>query len=567
VDNAGALVSYVAGGRDILTDAAAPHVNFHHSIFNGHPYFRLNTAASNVLEQALPEGLQMSQPRLEAALRNALVSRSKYCTLRQGCEVIARPSTVPPIVEYIETATKQKKQLKGLFLVGADGKMGVVRKHFLEPEVGIKQVAGVYPYEGTWVASNLIIHLPTAETHPDFPLWKFGYTPDEVYNLFWPEGWHFASPPGRPTAAGRFGPVKDRTWRHEFRIDDKEKYGQPIYSEELLWEHLTPSITRTGDTSRHTEFGKPVTFPRDCIEILRCRPFAFTHKCVDQWFHEQTILVGDAAHVFPPFAGQGVASGMRDAHQLAWRLALAVLRPPVAQRLLSTWAAERQQSIDDAAMLSRVSGFICNNQPPLWFLLMAKCLTYSKSIPWILGWFNLVGRPERVGFSSVSAGFFLKNFGGGRRLAQVYLRSAMSSQPILSDALMRTSGTVFNILVVSDGDAEVTAQLHSQVATAIRNFLFDSYTLSENSVIVLVEAGLRHGSVSFPIYSSLPADSLDASVFIPVGYDNRAYLNRLVKGTRFAILRPDLFVFACAGSIEDLNFCLAELKRSITEIE
>ena len=90
----------------------------------------------------------------------------------------------------------------------------MVRKKFLEPTAGIRQEYSDYKYEGTWVASNLKLSRPNPETHPDFPLWELGYTPERVYFLFWPDGWHFCSPPGKATASGRFGPYRDGFWRH-----------------------------------------------------------------------------------------------------------------------------------------------------------------------------------------------------------------------------------------------------------------------------------------------------------------------------------------------------------------
>ena len=92
-------------------------------------------------------------------------------------------------------------------------------------------------------------------------------------------------------------------------------------------------ITLSADaTGRH--FGREITFPKDCIEILRCRPFKFTHKVVNRWFDNRTILIGDAAHVFPPFGGQGIACGIRDAEELSWRIAiLASLKSPIPQSM------------------------------------------------------------------------------------------------------------------------------------------------------------------------------------------------------------------------------------------
>src|SRR5436190_12507838 len=106
-----------------------------------------------------------------------------------------------------------------------------------------------------------------------------------------------------------------------------------------------------------------VTFPKDCIEIRRCRPFAFCQKVVNKWFHDRMILIGDAAHVFPPFGGQGIACGIRDAHGLAWRLALMLkMKAPdnhLAGELLNRWSQERRQSVYDSAKLTTMSGVLC----------------------------------------------------------------------------------------------------------------------------------------------------------------------------------------------------------------
>lgn len=175
---------------------------------------------------------------------------------------------------------------------------GVVRKHFLEPTAGIKQEeSDYYRYEGTWVAANLRITLPTPKSHPQLPLWGMGMSPEDVYDLYWPKDWHFCTPPGKPTACGRFGPHEDRLWRHEFA---EHGWSETLDAEALLWEHISPMITHDADRRGEKFSGGAAMFPRDCIQILRCRPFTFTHKIVNQWFDGRTVLIGDAAHVFPP---------------------------------------------------------------------------------------------------------------------------------------------------------------------------------------------------------------------------------------------------------------------------
>ena len=500
------------------------------------------------------------------------IENSGYCSLRMGCRVTGRSSEVPPTVQYVDSLGS-RQEIQGQWLVGADGKTGVVRKHFLEPTAGIRQQAGVYPYEGVWVASNLKMTLPTRQTHPDFLLWKLGYTPEEVYDLFWPAGWHFCSPPGKPTATGRFGPRADRTWRHEFRVDDESS--GPIYSEELLWEHLMPSITLERDDSRGHEFGCPVEYPRDCITILRCRPFKFVHKCVNRWYDKRTLLIGDAAHVFPPFAGQGVASGVRDAHQLAWRLALLLEGggdPAHRPGILDSWARERRRSVDDAALMSKAMGTICNNQPTFGIMAMTKAMGVLHSIP-PLRRYEPIGIQERSGFCSVDGGFFMKDYNGGAHLAQIHVRSSLPSRPsVLSDVLLQQSGTIFTLLVIGNGDAKQRALLHLQTEAAITAAALSPRILSSKSIILYnpqdaglplvsdTASGLDGKPVSTPeVFSPVPTSEI--KVPLAPGYNSASYLGRLGRSARFVIARPDLFVFACAKNEGELIHCLGQLKK------
>ncbi|KAF5648070.1 3-(3-hydroxy-phenyl)propionate 3-hydroxycinnamic acid hydroxylase [Fusarium sp. NRRL 52700] len=540
-----------------------PHVNVHRGAFNTPPFFSIRLGDINSLEQALPEGILQMQPRLETALREA-IEQSEYCSFRTACEVVSRSEQDPPVIDFNDSqGTRQ--QIKGEWLIGADGKLGIVRKHFLEPTVGIKQQDGLYPYSGTWIAANLKMKLPTPETHPDFPLWKFGYSPQEIYDLFWPVGWHFCTPPGKATASGRFGPHEERLWRHEFAQDEALINDN---SEELLWEHLTPMITLTEDSSRRHRFDGPVQYPRDCIEILRCRPFHFVHKVVNRWFSGRTILIGDAAHVFPPFAGQGIGSGVRDAHQLAWRLALMLhpnSKPENHDKLLKCWESERRQSINDAAHFSMINGRICNNEPSLWQRFCFRLLMFLHGTS-VFRYVDYVSHKEKKGFSNVENGFFVKGRRGGARLPQIHMRSKVQAESFLSDGLLRKDNTIFTLVVISDGKPANQQRMHAEARAAVQEAGLSSIISKE--AIVVYDAQSRDSSPGQKTLSDTNGELGQSMVCSPShiaasdghlanGYDSSVFGKRLGRGTKFAIIRPDFFIFACssdyAGLISSLN--------------
>src|SRR5262249_33963339 len=78
----------------------------------------------------------------------------------------------------------------------------------------------------------------------------------------------------------------------------------------------------------------------DNAELERHTVYRFQARWVDTWRKGRVLLAGDAAHQMPPFAGQGMCSGIRDASNLAWKLDLVLAeRAPAA--LLDTYPSER----------------------------------------------------------------------------------------------------------------------------------------------------------------------------------------------------------------------------------
>jgi len=130
-------------------------------------------------------------------------------------------------------------------------------------------------------------------------------------------------------------PGPDRTRRFEFMLHDGEV--EP--------EVTSPQFTRKLLT-RHGEENTP---------LRRSRVYTFHARMADRWRNARIFLVGDAAHLTPPFAGQGMNSGIRDAHNLAWKLA-AVIQGRLGPRLLDTYEQERRNHAWEMILLAMRMG-------------------------------------------------------------------------------------------------------------------------------------------------------------------------------------------------------------------
>ncbi len=97
--------------------------------------------------------------------------------------------------------------------------------------------------------------------------------------------------------------------------------------------------------------------------IERHAVYTFQARVAQRWQDRRVFLAGDAAHLMPPFAGQGMCSGIRDVANLAWKLDL-VLTGRATPALLSTYEEERRPGAVSAIDLSIELGkVICVPDP------------------------------------------------------------------------------------------------------------------------------------------------------------------------------------------------------------
>jgi 2-polyprenyl-6-methoxyphenol hydroxylase-like FAD-dependent oxidoreductase len=98
----------------------------------------------------------------------------------------------------------------------------------------------------------------------------------------------------------------------------------------------------------------------ETAEVERHAVYTFRGQWAEQWRVGRALLAGDAAHLMPPFAGQGLCSGLRDSMALAWRID-AILRGVADQSLLDSFIcvtdpeAARQRDINMLAGAAELS--------------------------------------------------------------------------------------------------------------------------------------------------------------------------------------------------------------------
>ena len=114
-------------------------------------------------------------------------------------------------------------------------------------------------------------------------------------------------------------PGSRRRW--EFAVLSNET-DEEITRTELIWSLLSPWI-----------------LPSDAT-IERTAIYTFQSAIAETWRKERVLLAGDAAHLTPPFMGQGMCAGIRDVSNLGWKLGLCI-RDNAPLKLLDTYQQER----------------------------------------------------------------------------------------------------------------------------------------------------------------------------------------------------------------------------------
>jgi len=235
-----------------------------------------------------PVGNMIHQPSLETILRAGACAHPHF-ELRTGTRFVSFAERADGILTTVSSGDGEAVTYSR-YLVGADGARSPVREG-----AGIDFVD--LQFDEQWLVIDTIVH-------------DFDRLPKVNLQI---------CDPARPTTCVLMGSGRHR-W--EFMLKPGET------AEQLLDDAMIADLMKPWNVDG------AVTMERKVV-------YRFNAKVAEAWRKGRVLLAGDAAHLTPPFAGQGLCAGIRDAANLAWKLA-AHIRADAPDRLLDTYQSERE---------------------------------------------------------------------------------------------------------------------------------------------------------------------------------------------------------------------------------
>lgn len=273
-----------------------------------------------------PKLVTFYQPELERALRAELAMHDSVTT--------ATPVELESFVDAdggvratLATADGAKHVVHASFLVGADGASSMVRAAIGQDFVGTT-------YSEDWLIVDAL-GVPGHFDHVEFLCNPRRPTP------------HMVAPGGRT--------------RWEFMLHPGEA-PQDMENDESILRLLAP----WGDARELT--------------IERRAVYRFHARSCDRYSRGRVFLAGDAAHVTPPFAGQGLVSGLRDAANLAWKLAW-VVRHGADASILDSYDQERRPHAVKMIALAKLMGQLIMPRTATRAALIHGALKVLRRVP------------------------------------------------------------------------------------------------------------------------------------------------------------------------------------------
>ena len=248
----------------------------------------------SITENGWYPSYRFHQPDLERKLRRRLKDFKKV-SIMQNTKVNSLKEEKNSVKICIENINNNKiSEIRAKYIIGCDGARSTIRKQ-------IKAKFQNLGFTQKWAVVDLILKKNKKEL------------PDRTIQY---------SNSKRPATYCR-NVGKRRRW--EFAINNKESE-KKVLSNSYIWNFLKPWLK-----------------PSEAL-MERKTIYTFQSAISKKWKKGRVFLAGDAAHLMPPFMGQGMCAGVRDASNLAWKIAYC-LKNNHSEKLLNTYQSERYSNV------------------------------------------------------------------------------------------------------------------------------------------------------------------------------------------------------------------------------
>ncbi len=242
----------------------------------------------SITENGWYPSYRFHQPDLEKNLRNRLKNFKKV-KLMQNTEVMKIKNNKNSVNLLYKSKNKLQK-VNSKYVIGCDGARSTTREQ-------MGSVLDNLGFTQKWAVVDLILR----KNKNKLPDRTIQYSNSE-----------------RPATYCR-NVGKRRRWEFAIRDNEDEK---EILSDEYIWNFLKPWLS-----------------PKDAY-LERKAIYVFQSAIARNWRKGRIFIAGDAAHLMPPFMGQGMCAGIRDVSNLAWKISWCIKKNH-NEKFLDTYQTER----------------------------------------------------------------------------------------------------------------------------------------------------------------------------------------------------------------------------------
>lgn len=233
---------------------------------------------------------RLHQPDLEQLLRDKLTTRAGVEVLTSTEVLSVQEDKDGVTLKCRNTPDETQITVQATYLVGCDGARSLVRRAI---GAGMEDLG----FDERWLVVDMLLK----RDRPDLGDHSVQFC-DSI----------------RPITYCRSPGIR-RRWEITVLKDETD---DEVTQEMRIWQFLAPWIG-----------------PKDA-ELERSAVYTFRSAVAQNWRKDRLLIAGDAAHLTPPFMGQGMCAGIRDASNLAWKLAL-VVKGQARADLLDSYQSER----------------------------------------------------------------------------------------------------------------------------------------------------------------------------------------------------------------------------------